>query len=272
MIFHNSISKYKKKYLRKIFTIIIAIVTFCLVYVAFNAIYVPYGMTEFIKKGGVTVYISSQYTESEKDTVSAFFNQCFDELDGYNMLDGCDLDIYLCHGSTEFKIKNRFRYHKEIDYNPNIMVWDTVFLESDAKKNVDENIVSIKLIEMFKSQIAYSYIKEKLGVWEWLRQMYNMNWKIGGFSNYVAEFSSANIVVAQNIFLAQKNIDRNINVERGLWKRCFNRYVGRLRTDYLLRHKGVPENEYWDTNYDTDKLDDEIREALQSGEYRAFEQ
>ena len=40
----------------------------------------------------------------------------------------------------------------------------------------------------------------------------------------------------------------------------------------LLYHKGIPENEYWDTNYDTDKLDDEIREALQNGEYKAFEQ
>ena len=62
------------------------------------------------------------------------------------------------------------------------------------------------------------------------------------------------------------------DVEGYIVERAILYFFGRLRTDYLLRHKGIPEDEYWDTNYDTDKLDDEIREALRSGEYRAFEQ
>ena len=51
-----------------------------------------------------------------------------------------------------------------------------------------------------------------------------------------------------------------------------NYFVGRLRTDYLLNFKKIQEDEYWRTSYDVDKLDEEIRVVLRSGEYKIFRQ
>ena len=123
-------------------------------------------------------------------------------------------------------------------------------------------------------EICHIYEYEKLGFIKFCKCSVDEEWKIEGFADYVAEKSSLK---------EDKGIEHFIDGNNGyvgdfgeykcyIGDRPILYFLGRLRTDYLLRHKGIPEDEYWETKYDTDKLDDEIREALRSGEYKAFEQ
>lgn len=123
-------------------------------------------------------------------------------------------------------------------------------------------------------ELCHIYEYEKLGTIKYCVCCLEEEWKIEGFADYVAEKSSLKENKAIDFFM-KDNEGYVGDVEENKYyvgERDILYFLGRLRTDYLLRHKGIPENEYWDTKYDTDKLDDEIREALRSGEYKAFEQ
>lgn len=120
-------------------------------------------------------------------------------------------------------------------------------------------------------ELCHIYEYEKLGAMKYCMCSLEEEWKIEGFADYVSEKSLLKVDKGIELFIEGDNgyIE---DVEGYIVERAILYFFGRLRTDYLLRHKGIPEDEYWDTNYDTDKLDDEIREALRSGEYKAFEQ
>lgn len=94
-------------------------------------------------------------------------------------------------------------------------------------------------------------------------------WKCEGFSDYVANNSTLRIPLGVRMFMEGRYSDEALNINEAFFT---NYFVGRLRTDYLLGYKHVPEDEYWDTDYDVAKLDEEIRQALKAGEYQIFRQ
>ena len=117
-------------------------------------------------------------------------------------------------------------------------------------------------------ELTHSYEWDKLGVIKSVYVALSQRWKIEGFADYVANHSVVNTYMAKEYFIKDNTLNNDLGK---YWGGTYNRdFLGRLRTDYLLRHKGIPEDEYWDTKYDTEKLDDEIREAMRSGEYKMF--
>jgi len=225
-------------------------------------------MTEYYKRGGVTVLFSDSCSEEKKIADMAKLQPALDKLSSLGKLDSCDYKIYLCNSNNEYQKKRDLRTADEIE--PDFLI-EYVTEKRDTSRAYPE-MDNVDKRDYFVAVITYSYIREKLGFWKWKKTITYEPWKIKGYSAYTAGYSVANPEISKKLFLERKISDGNITVLQGLWKNIYGMFRYRLRTDYLLRYKGIPEDEYWETEYDTDKLDDEIREALQSGEYRAFEQ
>lgn len=225
-------------------------------------------MTEYYKRGGVTVLFSDSCSEEKKIADMAKMQPAFDKLSSLGKLDSCDYKIYLCNSHSECHKKRSLRTQEETDPKFLIMY---LHEKKDTTRAFPE-IERVDICDYFVACITYSYLREKLGFWKWEKTITDEPWKIDGYSAYTAGYSVANTEISKDLFIKRIISDENITIPQGKWKKIYNMFRYRLRTDYLLRYRGIPENEYWDTKYDTDKLDDEIREALQSGEYRAFEQ
>ena len=225
-------------------------------------------MTEYYKRGGVTVLFSDSCSEEKKIADMAKLQPALDILSSLGKLDSCDYKIYLCNSHSEFHKKWSLRTPGEIE--PNFLI---IYLHErkDTTRAFPE-MERVDICDYFVACITYSYLREKLGFWKWEKTITDEPWKIDGYSAYTARYSVANTEISKDLFIKRKISDENITIPQGKWKKIYNMFRYRLRTDYLLRHKGIPEDEYWNTNYNTDKLDEEIREALRSGEYKAFEQ
>jgi hypothetical protein len=93
------------------------------------------------------------------------------------------------------------------------------------------------------------------------------NWKSEGFSDYVANSSSLNIEDGKRIFIENGEKQANIEAGEDIWKYVYFYFKSRLKVDYLLSYKKVPFDDFINTKFDEQKLENEIREALQKGLY-----
>lgn len=263
--------------------------------------YIYLGVNAFIVIAiGSYVFIRIQYykwnTEKvyEKNRISVYFDSDYPKSDTTCLLPVLDRSLALLREkgiSCEKNINLVFYYHIE-EYNSKVSCFKT------NNKNIEQSRANTYIIgrtSMFSAvrfcddvmdgqepmdmseyfsikpasstiahELCHIYEYEKLGIMKFYECSMDEEWKIEGFADYIAKKSSLKEDKGIEIFMRG---DKGYVGERDILY-----FFGRLRTDYLLRYKGIPENEYWDTKYDTDKLDDEIREALRSGEYRAFEQ
>ncbi len=116
-------------------------------------------------------------------------------------------------------------------------------------------------VKLIVHELVHVYQYERLGVYKNYIVVKKYSWKAEGFSEFVSKHSYLNENEGGKSFLSHAE---------GEEYTAFFYFLGRLRTDYLLRHKGVSEEEYWETDYDTAQLDEEIRAAINSGEYIIF--
>ena len=123
--------------------------------------------------------------------------------------------------------------------------------------------------QLISHEMSHIYQYERFGLFKCYYMSFFEMWKCEGFSDYVANNSTLRVPLGKRMFMEGRYSDDALGVSESFFT---NYFVGRLRTDYLLGYKHVPEDEYWETDYDVEKLDEEIRQALKAGEYQIFRQ
>lgn len=123
--------------------------------------------------------------------------------------------------------------------------------------------------EIISHELTHIYQYEKLSMIAFCHCSLFEKWKIEGYADYIGGASSMRIALGEKMFLEGKYSNESLEIYESFF---VNYFVGRLRTDYLLNFKKIQEDEYWRTSYDVDKLDEEIRVVLRSGEYKIFRQ
>ena len=198
------------------------------------------------QKENIFVYTSRLYNDEELAGIHETIDSVFVFLKNSNLTINHRIDLVFFRNLSESE-----KYHSiSSDLYGGLNIGYTCsFLSYDFSRKQDMSIIVHELV--------HSYEYDKYG------RSIDEKWKVEGFAEFHSNPFCPDIYELNNKFMQRTKEDIDV---------VFFYFLGRLRTDYLLRHKGIPENEYWDTEYDTDKLDDEIREALQNGEYRAFEQ
>jgi hypothetical protein len=92
------------------------------------------------------------------------------------------------------------------------------------------------------------------------------NWKIEGFCEYIANSSSFDIEKGKRIFLGDINLEREM-LDSKLMKITYFYFKSRLKTDFLLSYRGLTFDEFINTNFDVNELENEIRKKMLSGEF-----
>ena len=233
--------------------------------------YLKYTMCFVTEKSDVSFYISKEYDYYDIKHADNMLEKSLKILAEKSISLNHHIDIFVYFDeSVLFKIKPSWT-------GANLPIFRMIYLNAidfvndySTHINNDERYSQLMATKVMAHELTHSYEWDKLGIIKSVYVSLSQNWKIEGFADYVANQSDVNTNMAKEYFIKDNTLNNDL---RNFWGVSYNIYfLGRLRTDYLLRHKGIPEDEYWETEYDTDKLDDEIREALQSGEYRAFEQ
>ena len=239
---------------RRVLTIVIVFISLTICVHIMLKIFAPIFMSHYWKsntclkyqKENVFVYTSRLYNDDELEGIQETIDSVLVFLKKANLTITHRIDLIFFRNLSE-----SVKYHSiSSDLYGGVNIgYACSFISYDFSKKQNISIIIHELV--------HSYEYDKYG------RSKDEKWKSEGFAEFHSNPFYPDIYEFNDKFLQSIEDDTDIG---------FFYFLGRLRTDYLLRHKGIPEDEYWDTKYDTDKLDDEIREALQSGEYRAFEQ
>ena len=203
------------------------------------------------------VYASKSYGRKEIVSMSRMVKQAIKELESKNISIQTETSLYFTNTFDEYEQMTLTRssqsraltlHGRNIFFSPVELTDETLFIDG-GDSALCVVLHELTHIYQYNNLIFHGKFVDK--------------WKIEGYADYIAEKSFLNLSEGSDLLIHNNGNEDDV---------YYLYFIGRLRTDFLLRHKGIPEDEYWDTNYDTDKLDDEIREALRSGEYRAFEQ
>ena len=150
----------------------------------------------------------------------------------------------------------------------NLIVFRPMDVAHDMSNPVDANLQKRPFSAVMAHELCHSWQRKRLGILKFLYYQRTRPWKLDGFADYVAQSSSLNEKDGVELFLAQDERTSWFEQDRGLWGTVYFYLKSRMRVDYLLRCKGIDEDEFWSADYDEQKLDDEIRHALKTGAYQ----
>ena len=228
--------------------------------------------------GNTTVYVSdNEDFHFPSDSIAQYVRYGIDRLRGKGVDTDLDTRIIFCHNLCEYRLRNFFMQSysfAETRWVLNrIMVAPLVRkedVEAELERFKQDTVCSPYYVdEIISHELTHIYQREKLGDLCTLWCSLFEHWKIEGFADYKANHSILRVALGEKMFMEGRYSDKELDVEESFFE---NYFVGRLRTDYLLNYKNVSEEEYWKTHYDVKTLDEEIRTALRTGEYKIFKQ
>lgn len=141
-------------------------------------------------------------------------------------------------------------------------------LSEDIVCPVDSGLSKRSFSSVLAHELMHSTEFKTLGVLTFCSKSLFQKWKLEGFAEYIANSSTLNEKDGLSLFLRldpQKTAW--FEQDKGLWGTVYFYFKSRLRTDYLIRYKGVSEDEFWSVCYDEELLDAEIRRDYYSKKY-----
>lgn len=175
--------------------------------------------------------------------------------------------VYLCKSSTEFKIKS-ITFSNGVRgknfQNLNRMYIQEADIVNDKVQAANPALNNRTLNGVIAHELTHSYQQEKLGFFKYMTVP---NWKLEGMADYVANQSSAKTIDALPLFLNNETYSEKINCDKKVWENVYFYFISRLRVDYLFTYKKMSEDEFWNTDFDLEELDAEIRAAIKQGDY-----
>lgn len=248
----DTIKKFGQKQIKEFAKAILVIIPISFIYVNCTKI----GSECVLKTNDIDWYVP----ESEKSTkaLAHIANSVLKTLDKKGIdLNEIKANIILCNNSKEFLWK-AFTWDKKTQAATR---WQFKHIVVNNCSIEDNNMIGFDnstLSEIITHEFCHIYLSNKLPFGDFI---FLESWKNEGFCEYIADHSTIDIEKGLNLFLASKSPDKEAET-------IYFYFKARLKSDYLLRHKGISLEEYVDTKYDTESLENEIRTALKNGEYK----
>lgn len=220
--------------------------------------------------------MSDDYT-FDRDSIVAYTKYGVERVRQKGIDTELDVNIVFCENELEYRLRNFFMNNGALAQNRYLVHQIVVApfqktTDAAGKEDRDNNdtvYASSYIDQTISHELTHVYQNEKLGFLKTTWETFTSTWKIDGFAEYIANRSTLRVPLGKRMFMEGRYSDDALNISESFFT---NYFVGRLRTDYLLEYKHVPEDEYWETDYDVAKLDEEIRQALKSGVYQIFRQ
>ena len=172
-----------------------------------------------------------------------------------------DITLVLCNSTNEFLWK--------------ALVWDdklqgvtrhlfehTVINRSSIKENKMIDFDNSTLSDVIIHEICHIYLSKRLSK---IKVFFLETWKNEGYCEYISEHSTLDIEEGLSLFMTNDKAEIE-KTDRD--KILYFYFTSRLKTDYLLGYKKMPFDEFIDTDYDEELLEEEIRTALKNETYK----
>ncbi|MBQ3656308.1 MAG: hypothetical protein II956_05610 [Bacteroidales bacterium] len=215
----------------------------------------------------LTVYWHSESVKNDTiidnlvKSISVFF-----ENKGFNLFE-TKQSIYLCKSDLEFCIKS-ITINKGVIGKNNCILKRLYIKSPDLEYGIvpasDSTLNSRPLSSVIAHELMHSYQFNKLG---FIAFYFAPKWKIEGMADFLANTSSCKTKDALPLYVKGESYNNTIKCNKDIWDGTFFYFLSRVRVDYLLSHKRISEDDFWNIKYDTDKLDEEIRGAIKRGDY-----
>lgn len=256
----NKLIKFLLKNL--IYPAIIVIIAF---FVLFECSFI--GTKKVYDKNNLALYIDKQ-ENVPTDTILSIIDKYEHLIQSKEVTLKRKIYIVFCKSRKEYDTKTLFLSRNSLATNRNT-VPQIIFAPVDFNKGVviaiDSTFTNRPISSILAHEITHSYELQTLG---FIKFIVCKNWKAEGFAEYVSQSSTLDIKTATDLFVDNKEYNDSVNVSPKKYKNIFNYFKSRLRADYLLRHKQIPVDEFWNTKYDEQMLDDEIRKAIIDNKYQ----
>lgn len=219
------------------------------------------GSNKIYSYKGVSIYTSSnQYS----DTIA--WKEVIDECDYLLSNQGikmCNIKIRIFSSWDELEEKKS--NSASAGYLPlsHIILLGPVNLND--KKNITRELSGYKsrsIASVLAHEMTHVYQHRKMPL-----RAFKNDWKLEGQAEFVSNESSFDVDEGLRIFLVDGEEVENIMHGNKYNAVGFSYFRCRLRTDYLIRYKGISYEDFFDTEYDLPTLDHEIRTSLIKGEY-----
>lgn len=210
---------------------------------------------------GIKWYISQNidYTKEElqkiTDTVTLSLHKKGIETKDF------DVTLVLCNSTNEFLWKALVWDDKNQGVTRHLLE-HTVINRSSIKENRMIDFDNSTLSDVIIHEICHIYLSKRISK---IRVFFLETWKNEGYCEYISEHSTLDIEKGLSLFMTNNKteIEKTDND-----KILYFYFTSRLKTDYLLGYKKVPFDEFIDTEYDEELLEEEIRTALKKEEYK----
>lgn len=237
--------------------------------------YLKKNTTLVMERDGIAFYVSNLYTPEERDSadMANVISEVLSLLKNKNIsYSDWKTNVFFFYDEDEYNRKSF--YLRGDTYGKCMAPLGFVMLKSAY---FDTNIMEIgdtiyntrKVSETLSHELAHIYEYKKLGLFKDFFCSAFERWKIEGFSDYVANNSTLKTEVGLHSFIEE------ILVKENVISRSITDFFGdvdfyfksRMKVDYLLSYKKIPEDEFWDTYYDVYELECEIQNEIKNGNY-----
>lgn len=138
------------------------------------------------------------------------------------------------------------------------LIKPTTFKKSLVLDSVEDSTISAPLKYILAHEFAHCIITDRLGYVKSLYCSFFDQWKCEGFCDHFAECSFLETTKGIDLFISN-NLD--------LSNASHFYFLSRMKTHYLLEYKGLTFDEFFETDFDEDQLENEIRSALKNETY-----
>lgn len=228
-----------------------------------------------MERDGMAFYVSNLYTLEERDSVDIanVISEALSLLENKNIsYSDWKTNVFFFYDEDEYNRKSF--YLRGDTYGKCMSPFGFVMLQSAYfDKNtmgIGDSICNVrKVSETLSHELGHIYEYKKLSLFEIIFCSTFERWKIEGFSDYVANNSTLKTEVGLQNFM------EDLPVKENVISRSISDFFGdidfyfksRMKVDYLLSYKKIPEDDFWNTYYDVYELECEIQNEIKNGNY-----
>ena len=256
----------KKRIHKVIKQILISLLFIGLVFLSIP-LYTKFNTFKIAEIQGISVYTADK---ENKQNMIHIIDTCMQQIKDHGIPHKFKETIVFCTDAKEYNRRTFFRgggtLAKNI-YFMRIIICAPADFSINRQYPRHENLHARRLSDVLVHELMHSYLYKKLGLIHFKKMMISENWKSEGFSDYIANSSSLDIEEGKRIFIANDNEQKEIEAGKDIWKYVYFYFKSRLKVDYLLSYKKMPFDDFINTKFDEQELENEIRDALQKGLY-----
>ena len=258
--------KSKKRLHKVIKQILFSLLLLGLIFLSIH-LYTKFNAPKIAEIQGISIYTADK---NNKQDIIHIIDTCLQQIKEKGIQHNFKETVIFCTDAKEYNRRTFFRGGGTLGKNfyfTGIIVCAPADFSINRQCPRDENLHARRLSDILVHELMHSYLYEKLGLVQFKKMTIFENWKSEGFSDYIANSSSLNIEDGKRIFIENGKEQADMEAGKDIWKYVYFYFKSRMKVDYLLSYKQMPFDDFINTKFDEQKLENEIREALQKGLY-----